>query len=76
MTKLKLGAIEDDKPVKLTVELPAQIHRDLLAYAQVLGRLIVHSSAITMPPLGKPQLVASYTPKRGPADPNGRFLPS
>jgi hypothetical protein len=38
MTKLKLGAIEDDKPVKLTVELPAQVHRDLLAYAQVLGR--------------------------------------
>jgi hypothetical protein len=38
MSKLKLGAIEDDKPVKLTVELPAQVHRDLLAYAQVLGR--------------------------------------
>jgi len=38
MAKLKLGAIEDDKPVKLTVELPAQVHRDLLAYAQALGR--------------------------------------
>lgn len=37
MAKLKLGAIEDDKPVKLTVELPAQVHRDLLAYAQALG---------------------------------------
>jgi hypothetical protein len=38
VTKLKLGAIEDDKPVKLAVELPAQVHRDLIAYARVLGR--------------------------------------
>ena len=38
MSKLKLGAISDDKPVKLTVELPAQINRDLIAYAEVLGR--------------------------------------
>ncbi len=32
MAKLKLGAIADDKPVKLTVELPADVHRDLAAY--------------------------------------------
>jgi hypothetical protein len=38
MAKLKLGAIIDDKPVKLTVELPANVHRDLLAYAAVLAR--------------------------------------
>ncbi|VVT24836.1 DUF2274 domain-containing protein [Rhizobium sp. EC-SD404] len=38
MTKLKLGAIPDDKPVKLTVELPADVHRDLAAYAEVLAR--------------------------------------
>ena len=31
MAKLKLGAITDDKAVKLTVELPAAVHRDLLA---------------------------------------------
>ena len=37
MAKLKLGAIDDDKPVKLTVELPAAIHRDLVAYGQVLA---------------------------------------
>ena len=37
MAKLKLGTIEDDKPVKLTVELPAGVHRDLLAYAAALG---------------------------------------
>ena len=38
MGKLKLGAITDDRPVKMTVELPAQLHRDLVAYAQALAR--------------------------------------
>ena len=38
MPKLKLGAIPDDKPVKLTIELPAQVHRDLIAYAELLAR--------------------------------------
>ena len=38
MAKLKLGAIIDDKPVKLTFELPAAVHRDLVAYAEILGR--------------------------------------
>jgi hypothetical protein len=38
MAKLKLGALEDDKPVKLTIELPAAIHRDLVAYGNALGR--------------------------------------
>ena len=36
--KLKLSAIPDDKPVKLTIELPATVHRDLVAYGEVLGR--------------------------------------
>jgi hypothetical protein len=37
MPKLKLGPIVDDKPVKVSVELPALLHRDLVAYAAVLG---------------------------------------
>lgn len=37
MSKLKLGALADDKPVKLAVELPAAVHRDLLSYAEVLA---------------------------------------
>lgn len=37
-TKLKLSAIPDNKPVKLTVDLPAAVHRDLVAYAEVLAR--------------------------------------
>jgi hypothetical protein len=40
MTKLKLGPIPDDKPVKLTIQLAAPVHRDLVAYAQALGREI------------------------------------
>ncbi|HEX9220194.1 MAG TPA: DUF2274 domain-containing protein [Gemmatimonadaceae bacterium] len=38
MPKLKIGTILDDKPVKLAIELPAQVNRDLIAYAEVLGR--------------------------------------
>ena len=38
MAKLKLGAIENERPVRLTIELPAALHRDLVAYAQALGR--------------------------------------
>jgi len=38
MAKLKLSAIEDDRPVKLAVELPASVHRDLVSYGQTLGR--------------------------------------
>ena len=38
MAKLKLGPLSDDKPVRVTVDLPAALHRDLVAYAEVLGR--------------------------------------
>jgi len=38
MIKLKLSSLADEKPVKLTVELPAGVHRDLLAYAEILSR--------------------------------------
>ena len=38
MTKLKLGAIADDRPVKLTMELSAHLHRDLVAYGEQMAR--------------------------------------
>ncbi|MEO3434533.1 DUF2274 domain-containing protein [Inquilinus sp. CAU 1745] len=47
MAKLKLGVLVDDKPVRLTVDLPASVHRDLIAYAEVLGRE-------TSQPVGEP----------------------
>ena len=37
MPDLKLGLIPDEKLVKLTIELPASVHRDLVAYADVLA---------------------------------------
>jgi len=47
MTKLKLGPLVDDRPVKLTVELPAGVHRDLVAYAAALA---AETSQQPMPP--------------------------
>lgn len=44
MTKLKLGPIADEKPVKVTLELPATLHRDLIAYSEALGRESGHSA--------------------------------
>lgn len=38
MAKLKLGPIVEDRPVKVTLELPGPLHRDLVAYAEVLAR--------------------------------------
>jgi hypothetical protein len=38
MTKLKIGSLPDDKPVKVTVELPSLVHRDLVTYANVMAR--------------------------------------
>ena len=38
MAHLKLGAIDNDKPIKVTLELPAKVHRDLVGYAEALAR--------------------------------------
>ncbi|MFX4925928.1 DUF2274 domain-containing protein [Acinetobacter baumannii] len=38
MTKLKLGAIADERPVRVAVDLPAALHRALVAYAEVLAQ--------------------------------------
>jgi hypothetical protein len=40
MTKLKLGPLADDKPVKISVELPASVHRDLISYAEIFSRMM------------------------------------
>lgn len=32
---LKLGPLTDDKPVKVTIDVPAEVYRDLTAYAEV-----------------------------------------
>ena len=38
MAKLKLSAVPDDKPVRIAIDLPADIHRMLVAYAEALAR--------------------------------------
>jgi len=37
MAKLRLGSIETDKPVRVSIKLPARVYRDLLAYAAALA---------------------------------------
>ena len=53
MAKLKLGEINDDKPVKLAIELPANAHRDVVAYAEAYaretGRPIIDPSKLFAP---------------------------
>ena len=57
MSNLKLSSFADDKPVKLTVELPANVHRDLVAYAEVLareiGQSVVDPSKLVAPMLAR-----------------------
>jgi hypothetical protein len=57
MAKLKLGVIADNKPVKLTVELPAAVHRDLVAYTDILsresGQAIADPSKLVAPMLAR-----------------------
>ena len=39
MSKLRLGPIADDRPVKLAIELPGALHRELVAYAEVHAKV-------------------------------------
>jgi hypothetical protein len=43
MAKLKIAGLTEEKPVKVTLELPASVHRDLVAYAEILGQQNAHS---------------------------------
>lgn len=48
MSRLRLGPIADDKPVKLSIELPAALHRELVAYAEVHAKAV--GLAAPLPP--------------------------
>ncbi|BAK84667.1 DUF2274 domain-containing protein [Novacetimonas maltaceti] len=37
MDKLRITAIPDNRPVRMTIAFPAEIHRDLLLYARFLS---------------------------------------
>ena len=36
MTKPKVAALEDEKPVRVSFDLPAEVHRALIVYAEIL----------------------------------------
>lgn len=46
MPNLKLGPIADDRPIRLTISLPARLHRMLLAYAELHGRETGQAAAV------------------------------
>lgn len=58
MAKLKIAALPEDKPVKVNLELPANVHRDLVAYAEILSRQSGHS--VTDPTKLIPPMLARF----------------
>jgi hypothetical protein len=38
MSKLRLGPILDEKPIKLSIEIPAALHRSLKLYAAAIAK--------------------------------------
>lgn len=59
MTKLKLGRISDERPVKLTIEVPAPLHRKLIAYGEALAREMGEPQPIS-PAKVAPPMIAGY----------------
>jgi len=37
MNKLRLGDFVDEKPVRVSIDIPAQIYRELVAYGSILA---------------------------------------
>jgi hypothetical protein len=62
--KLKLGALVDDKPVKVAVELPAALYADLVAYAAVHAT-VTAQTAVAPEKLIAPMLARFMSTDRG-----------
>ena len=65
MTKLKLGPLVDDKPVKVSIEIPGPLYRDLVAYAELLNRQQQGLSSSDPAKLIVPMLQRFITTDRG-----------
>lgn len=65
MTGLKLASLPDDKPVKLTVELPAALFADLVAYGIILGQSSDQGAPIEPARLVVPMLQRFIASDRG-----------
>lgn len=56
MTKLRLGPIAEEKPVKLTLEVSGSLARDLADYAEVHAKLTGLASPLTPEKLIPPMI--------------------
>jgi hypothetical protein len=56
--KMKLAELLDDTPVKLTIELPASVHRDLVAYGEALAQ---DGGRVVEPVKLAPAMLARFT---------------
>lgn len=65
MSSLKLGRLAEEKPVKLTVELPARVHRDLVRYGELLERETGENNPIDPARLIAPMLARFMATDRG-----------
>ena len=65
MTNLKLGRLDEDRPVKVTVELPAAVHRDLVRYGEVLARETGEQAPVEPARLVAPMLARFMATDRG-----------
>lgn len=65
MSRLKLGPIVEHRPVKLTVEIPAAVHRDLVAYGEALARENGEAGTIEPARLVAPMLARFMATDRG-----------
>lgn len=65
MTKLKLGDLAEDKPVRLTIELPASVHRDLVDYGRVLAESTGAAQPVSPVRLVAPMLERFMATDRG-----------
>jgi hypothetical protein len=82
MEKLRLAELEDDTPVKLTIELPGSLHRDLVAYAEALnggGGPRLDPSKLVVPMLtrfmGTDRAFARFKRRLEAPEPRGRTTP-
>jgi len=65
MSALKLGGLTEDRPVKLAIELPVAVHRDLIAYGEALARETGESKPIEPARLVAPMLARFMATARG-----------
>jgi hypothetical protein len=65
MTVLKLGRLSEDRPVKVTIQMPAAVHRDLIQYGELLASETGESAPVDPSRLIAPMLARFMSTDRG-----------